>query len=803
MEGEGAKPLPSEDKPKGAMNKTLVIVIAVILVLAVVLAAVLLMGGGNKGPTASFSVSSNFVSLGTPVVFNGSASSDSDGSIAKYIWWFGDSVTPQETTTAIVSHTYLFPGKYIAILEVEDDKGARADTWSRLVKIEVTNPPAPEEPSSTSVPFAMVATSADSITSGTKVDFNAGDSKAWGETEEGPVLSSDFISGLIWNFNDGSSPIEGSFEEKAQVNHTFTGAAKSLFPTYCIVKGEGAVQQRYYNTIVIPPTTTTGVKNPDTFVMVSIGEPESLDPAYNYESAGGEVLQNVYETLVWYDGASPNDLKPVLATNVPTIANGGVSPDGKNYTYYIKQGVKFHDGSIMTPRDVEFSLERVLMMNDPWSPAWMLGQVMIPNYYDYDVPPQDLIEQSVTVSGNAVTIHLVTPYPAFNQVMAYTVASVMSEAWINAHGGVVRGEAFNEYANTHTMGTGPYKLKEWVTGQYWLLERHEEYHLGPAPLKYVLYKKVEDVGTREMMLFSGDADCIYVPRQQTGDVRGRPDLRIVEGNPTFNLDFVGFNQNIRKSTTLDQGDVPAWFFADQNVRNAFVRCFDYDKFINDVLLGTAIQPNGVIPLGMFGHSNAPKYQFNLQEAANYLKLAIDNRTGVSYAEQGFRIVLYYNSGNTVREAACQLLKNGLESLKTLGYVNGTITVSVQALDWSGAYLPAVRGRTLPIFFLGWAPDYNDPDDYTQPFYRESGTYALRISLKDPVLTQMVDAAAVELNVTKRAQMYNEMEWYVYNKTYYMWTAQATQFHVERAWVTGYYFNPMFSGLYYYVLNKQA
>jgi peptide/nickel transport system substrate-binding protein len=163
--------------------------------------------------------------------------------------------------------------------------------------------------------------------------------------------------------------------------------------------------------------------------------------------------------------------------------------------------------------------------------------------------------------------------------------------------------------------------------------------------------------------------------------------------------------------------------------------------------------------------------------------------------------LYYNSGNTVREAACSILKAGLESLKTQGLIDGTITVSVQALDWSGAYLPAVRAKTLAIFFLGWAPDYNDPDDYTQPFYRESGTYALRIGLNDHVLTQMVDEAAIELDTTKRAQMYNEMEWYVYNQTYYLWTSQATQFHVERSWVTGYYFNPMFSGLYYYVLGK--
>jgi peptide/nickel transport system substrate-binding protein len=148
-----------------------------------------------------------------------------------------------------------------------------------------------------------------------------------------------------------------------------------------------------------------------------------------------------------------------------------------------------------------------------------------------------------------------------------------------------------------------------------------------------------------------------------------------------------------------------------------------------------------------------------------------------------------------------MIKDGLEKLHTQGLINGTITVTVQGLDWSSGLLDAVRGRQVPFFFLGWAPDYNDPDDYTQPFYHSSGTYAYRCSIDDAWLTQKVMDGAMELNNTERLKIYNEIEWHVYNETYYLWTTQATQFHVERTWIQGWYFNPMYSGCYAYVLSK--
>ncbi len=92
---------------------------------------------------------------------------------------------------------------------------------------------------------------------------------------------------------------------------------------------------------------TVEVKNPDTFIQATIGDVDSLDPVYVYDTASGEQIQAIYEPLIWYDGASTSQFVPVLATEWT------ISPDGKTYRFKIRQGVKFHNGNDPTPEDVE------------------------------------------------------------------------------------------------------------------------------------------------------------------------------------------------------------------------------------------------------------------------------------------------------------------------------------------------------------------------------------------------------------------------------------------------------------------
>ena len=802
MEGQGDMPLPEEKgKAKKGVNKILVIAVVAIVLIAALAAAFFFMGGDeNESPLAVVSASSTVISAGETITFNASASSDPEDSALTYTWQFGDGST-DNTTGAIVSHEYIYPGRYMVLLTVEDEDGAAANNIASIMKIEVLNPEVVGDPTNDTAPFALVAVDNDQILTGAAVMFNANSS--FGYNNEGAAAEAGgLIKSLAWNFGDGSAVVSGNYSAAAVQSHTYTGS-NVIYNCYVIVTSDHDATQRYYYSILVGKAAT-GAKNPDRFIMATIGEPEYVDPAVDYETAGGEVLQNVYETLVFYDGESASELTPVLATEVPTIENGGISEDGLTYTFHLREGVKFHDGTEMTSSDVYYSFGRLLIINDGWGPAWMVGQVLIPDYYtkaETEITWDDVSGAVWAIDDNTVQFNLTFAYPAFIYVLAFNACSIVSEDFVEAHGGVV-ANTHNDFMDRNTCGTGPYEMTQWVPNSHILLTRNDNYWREPAQLKYVIIKKVQDVGTRILMLKSGDADSIYLPRDHKSDVSSLDTVRIVEGKPTFNMDFLGLNQDIKNPA--DVGNVPATFFADKNVRLAFASAFNYSLYIESVFLNAAEQPNGVIPAGMFAYdSTIAKYQFDLEAAAEYLKAAPNpDQPGKSYADTGFEMTLFYNAGNLARETACQLLKAGMMELKTKGLIDGTIDMEVMGLDWP-AYLAKVQGRELPAFFLGWAPDYADPDNYVNPFLHSSGTYAKRCSIDNATITEWIEEAAQELNETVRIGLYHDISEAVYENCYYIWTAQATNFHVERTWVTGYYFNPMYSGFYYYAFGKTA
>lgn len=543
--------------------------------------------------------------------------------------------------------------------------------------------------------------------------------------------------------------------------------------------------------------------DPDVFRYGTIGgNHESLDPAVDYETVGGEILQNVYETLVFYNGASSSDLKPMLAAEMPWI-----SEDGMIYNFTLRQGVMFSDNKTeMTAEDVKYSFDRGLLLNDPHGPFWMYGAYLIPDYYDYGMASfdsagnmvmtdesitQEMCDAAIWAKGKyEVQFNLTTPYAPFLSALAFNAGSIVSKAYVEEHGGLTK--AGYDHMASNTFGTGPYVLEEYKVDSYYKLVANEAYWRGVANIKTVMIEMIPDTNSRIMALKNGELDAAYVPRDQIGSVENVEGLMINKGNPTFNIDFLGLNLKINK-TGLDPSltNVPSDFFADRNVRLAFMHAFNYGLYINETMQGMAIQPNGAIPKGMFGYSDdVPKYNYDLAKAKEYLETAETN-----WVEQGFKLEVFFNNGNTARETACMQIKAGLEALAP-----GKITVTVTGLEWS-KYLDYRKDGQMPAMFLGWAPDFADPDNYLQPFYHSAGTYASMIGYSNATLDAAIEAAAVELDPEVRAQMYEDLMYDMYEEALFAWTAQATNFFVGQDYIQGYYFNPMFSNLYYYDLDK--
>jgi peptide/nickel transport system substrate-binding protein len=304
-------------------------------------------------------------------------------------------------------------------------------------------------------------------------------------------------------------------------------------------------------------------KDPTTFVAVSFGEPDLLDPALDYETAGGEVLQNVYETLVTYKGNYLSEFEPLLAESWE------LSDDGTVYTFKLHQGVKFHDGADLTASDVAYSFVRGMLQGGGSSPQfliiepfWGVGTSDISEMVEVaqvfglealedgvsteemDELPYELYDNveamkevdseilvgvcealysrfEVDDAAGTISMKLALPWAPFISTIAGYWSAAMDQDWVAANGGwdgscetwqdFYAMQPENDPIYDIANGTGPFILDHWTPGEEIVLVRNEDYWREPAKLERVVLQNVGEWSTRFAMMQAGDADWVAVP----------------------------------------------------------------------------------------------------------------------------------------------------------------------------------------------------------------------------------------------------------------------------------------------------
>jgi peptide/nickel transport system substrate-binding protein len=548
-----------------------------------------------------------------------------------------------------------------------------------------------------------------------------------------------------------------------------------------LVIAGGAAGYYYYYL----PSSRPVVPNRSTLTLSTFGDVDKLDPATDYETFGGMIIENTYEGLLTYQGSSMKDFQPALATSWTA------SPDGMVYTFKLRQDVKFQDGSSMTADDVKYSLDRVILINDPDGPAWILAQsikggLRYESANTWQVTNTTEVQAYLAAGGvtvidpQTVQITLDHPYSPFIPTLAFTVGSIVSKACVEANGGVTPGFA-NDWMDKHAeCGTGPYKVTEWTPKQRLVLERNDAYWGGPPALQRVIINEVDEVGTRELALFAGDADMAAIGAANMFD--------IVQKDPWLNnQQLVPLKKGITvlnyPSITISpvlQMNLAIKPFDNLDFRNGMRYAFDYDTFIKSVYNGFAVRSNSAIPLGFVGSdpTKVPLIPFDTDKAKDSFLKA---KSAGAYKD-GDVIKVFFNEGNEQRRRGLLLLKDTIDKLD-VGF-----SLDVQSLDWP-TFLAEIRKKTLPVFFVGWAPDYADPDDYAIPFYDgRKGTYAIRVGYDDPQVDQLIDQASQEQDAAKRGALYVQMQNIVQDAAVYIWTVQPSYTFVFRDWVKGFQFN---------------
>ncbi|WP_048198709.1 ABC transporter substrate-binding protein [Methanocella arvoryzae] len=521
--------------------------------------------------------------------------------------------------------------------------------------------------------------------------------------------------------------------------------------------------------------TPTPETSPMTIVSMVAGEPESLDPAYDYESAGGEIIQNVYETLVYYEGDDVTKPVGVLAKSWE------MSEDGLTYTFYLKENVTFHDGTAFNASAVKYSFDRGVIMNlDPWqsciSPLLAGGlDYMNSNQTEADQKAYLDLDSVHVVNETTVQFKLAKPYGAFVPVLSFYAASIISPTYDQAHGGYKANEE-SEWMTSHMCGTGPYVLTSWDRKDKIVLDKFDNYHGTPAANDRVIIRYVDDWNTRFLAIKNGEADLIYAPTTYADDIKKEPNLVLETGRGTLSVTYIGFNQKEK-------------VFQDQRVRQAFIESFDAESYLKDVCLGYGKRVNGPIPEGLPGFNpDIPYQKFDPEHAKALLQEAGFSKSNPT------TIVLNYNEGNDNRKQACLMLKDQIEKYD-LG-----ITIDVQELDWP-TYTAKNRAGELPIFYLGWLADYPSADNFIGPFCYSEGYYADKVSYKNETIDAIYQEALYETDPAKQAAMYTEITNGVNNDAAYIWSTQAVEFEVHTKQLKGYQWNPMDSHLRYFTMYK--
>jgi peptide/nickel transport system substrate-binding protein len=614
------------------------------------------------------------------------------------------------------------------------------------------------------------------------------------------------------------------------------------------------------NPTSVPATSvpsSSEVKNPDTLIETTIGGPESLDPAWAYDTASGEVIFNVYETLLFPKKDTTTDFVPMLATS------WDVSPDGLTYTFHIRQGVKFHDGQDLTPQDVAYSLWRAITIDRAGGPSWILLQPFFGldvQSFENDVVKKQFngdwtkaaqaVEDAITFDNKAgtVTMSLKQPYGPFLQILTGTWASIVSMPWAIQQGAWDgKPEDVQKYNNPSAdadplfkvmNGTGPYKLQNWVPEQETDLIRNDNYWLntplwdggptGPAKMQNVAIKVINEWGTRFATFKTGDADIAYVDNQyisqvdplvgETCDASGKctptsnadtadATLRLYKGLPSIQETVIFFNENVSNtggnnslgSGALDGNGIPANFFNDIHVRNAFNYCFDWDTYIKQVWNGEAIQAHGPIIQGELGYDpNQAHFTFDQQKCADEFKASTwKSADGNSLWDTGFYMQYIYNTGNDQRKTAGDILAADLQK------VNPKFHLSVVGEPFALLLKDQVAGR-MPIFMLGWLEDYHDPQDWVVPFLASGGTYSSSQAFPADVqkqLDQLITQGIQASDTQTRTQIYQQLQDLSYKNALDLFVVQPENRHYEQMWVKGYYYNPIYPGIYFYPLSK--
>lgn len=435
-------------------------------------------------------------------------------------------------------------------------------------------------------------------------------------------------------------------------------------------------------------------------ITVQIGpNPETLDPALNSAVDGGNMLITLFETLLIID--QDNKVQPGQAEKYE------VSPDGLTWTFTMRDGLKWSDGTDLNAKDFEYTFKRIADTNvaAPYAET-VIG--MIEGYKDaIDSKNPDKLNVKASEDGKTLTVKLAYPCSYFDKIVAFGTMSPVQKATVEKN-----GDSWATKPETYVCN-GPYTITEWTPSEKIVCKKNENYKGGWDSSKIVndklTFLLLEDSSASYTAYTGGTAQLIKdVPTEEIPTLKkDKKDEFIVD--PILGTYYLSMNLN----------KAP---FNNKNVRKALSLAIDRDYIANTIMQGTYSPAYNFVGTGVddvdpgkfLENSKAANggklyisedYKANLEEAKKALAEA-------GYPEgKGFPTITYSTNDAGYHKAVAEYLQ---QAYKKLG-----ITMNIDIVDWS-SFTPKRRAGEYEMARNGWVMDYNDASNMIELFVSSNG-----------------------------------------------------------------------------------
>ena len=439
------------------------------------------------------------------------------------------------------------------------------------------------------------------------------------------------------------------------------------------------------------------VDREQTITFAQGADPRGLDPAIVDDGESSKPIVQMYEGLLKF-GDSNTEVEPCLAES------WDISDDGLTYTFHLKEGVKFHDGTDFNAEAVKFNVERQTINK---TVDMTYGDFVYGDVAECNVIDDYTVEFKLTKAST----------PFLNNLAMSLGAPMVSPAAC---------EQYGNNLNENPVGTGPYKFVRWDKNEAVVLERNEEYWGEKGVAKNIVFRTITDNSARVVALTNGEVDIIDG----------------IDANVVDQITAAGCLLNKTEGMNINYLAYNTERITDPEVRKALSQAVNVPELVQSLYRGYASQATSILPSFMPGYSaDVTQTEYNPEEAQKVL------------ADKGVTELhmLAYTNPRPYNTATGQTLAEALQ-----GYWSKVgITCTIDAYDWT-TYKEKIGTGDYDVCLYGWIGDNGDPDNFLNLLDSED----IEINLAqyhNEEYSQMLAAAASLPNGDERNAAYGEME----------------------------------------------